>query len=467
MEASASVEKTLKLVIVDPDGSLKLEFDGALEGMRRRTIAHYARDTRRGLELARSHQPDMVFAPLGRDLRTIRTFAEELSVAAPDAWLATVYKREAFGGADTSEGAIIIEALRSRVTDFLRRPISSAELRALLDRYEHRPARRTTEPGTVVTFASNKGGVGKSTLAVNTAVGLARKFPDRVLLVDASLQIGHCSSMLDLQPEATIADAVHEWDRLDETFVRQLSTPHPSGLRLLPAPLDASEAAEVHAEAMSRIVNLARRTFDFVIVDTFPMLDSVVIAILDASDRVYVVLHGLVPTVLGVVKYLEMLARIGVSGERRHLILNEVHPRFMGALRQADVAQKLGRDLDHVIPFDKKVLLSANTGEPYVLSARRGLFSSGYAQAMGRLLSEIETLRANPPERGTPAEPASAPAVDSPEAEAPVAAGVNGSAQESELFAIREASTPPTAPSPMEQAVETLIPEEGETGAKA
>ena len=72
-----------------------------------------------------------------------------------------------------------------------------------------------------------------------------RALPEKVLLIDASLQMGVCASMLDLKPATTMTDAYHERDRLDETLLRQLATPHDCGLHLLAAPADAVEAAYI------------------------------------------------------------------------------------------------------------------------------------------------------------------------------------------------------------------------------
>ena len=117
--------------------------------------------------------------------------------------------------------------------------------------------------------------------------------------------MGVCATMLDLKPVTTMTDAYHERDRLDETLLRQLATPHASGLHLLAAPADAVEAAYIDDEVMSRILTLARRTYDYVIVDSFPMLDRVMMAVLDLSDQAYIVLESVVPTVLGGAKLLE------------------------------------------------------------------------------------------------------------------------------------------------------------------
>ena len=95
--------------------------------------------------------------------------------------------------------------------------------------------------------------MGKSTTAVNAAVGLAVRHPERVLLIDASLQMGVCASLLDLTPATSLTDVVREKDRLDETLIRQLAVPHKSGLHLLAAPADAVEAGDIDDEVMSRI----------------------------------------------------------------------------------------------------------------------------------------------------------------------------------------------------------------------
>lgn len=218
------MEKTLHILIVGSDPSLKREYEGAIAGVRGRAVAHFADDFHSGIEAARSHQPDLVLAPLTADLRGIKHFAEEISIGAPDAAVIGVYRKDALRG-DESEGAIFIAAFRARVQDFLRRPLSATELQQVIDRHQQRP-QRSGALGTIAAFASNKGGVGKTTLAVNTATALAVRHPGSVILIDTSLQLGNCASMLDLKPTATIVNAVRQWDRLDETLLQQLAVRH-------------------------------------------------------------------------------------------------------------------------------------------------------------------------------------------------------------------------------------------------
>ncbi|MCO5166236.1 MAG: AAA family ATPase [Planctomycetes bacterium] len=384
------MDRTLHVLVVGADPSLLPEFEAAADGVRRvRLVAHGARDLRAGVEAARARTPDLVIAQMDRDVRPLRTFAEEIAAEAPDAVVAAAYRPDDLR--DTGEGQLFIEAMRARVQDFLRRPLSSGELQQLIDRVSRQPSARTSV-GSVVSVVSNKGGVGKSTVAVNVASALAKRAPDRVLLIDASLQMGTCASMLDLAPETTLTDAVREFERLDETLLRQIAEPHPCGLRLLAAPADAGEAYEVEAEAMARIISLARRAFDHVVVDTFPLLDNVVMAILDLSDEALVVTNGTVPTVVGTAKLLETLTRLGVPPGRQRVVLNLNHPTVAGGLSPSDVAARLDRDVAHVLPYDKRQVTAVNMGTPYVLQPTR-LLGWRWSRAMDRLVDAVAAVR--------------------------------------------------------------------------
>jgi pilus assembly protein CpaE len=244
-----------------------------------------------------------------------------------------------------------------------------------------------------VSFISNKGGVGKSTLAVNAAVGLALRHPNRVLLIDASLQLGVAASMLDLHPRVTLTDAATERSRLDETMIRQMITPHDSGLHLLAAPADAVEATAVDDEVISRVISLAKRVYDFIVVDTFPLFDRVVMAVLDLSDRAYIVLENVVPTIQGAAQLLQVLDNIGFPKERQRIVLNRM-TSVAGGLSADDVATRLDSDIDHVLAYDKRIIAAANIGRPYVMYPHGVLgFFNQIGRAFNALIREMEALQ--------------------------------------------------------------------------
>ncbi len=390
---------TPTIVVVGRDPSLKAEFEAALSGAtRERVVVHHVDDLPGAVEAARARDPDLVCGDLAGDVRALVTLAEEIAAVAPSALVAGVYHRDVLGPDGESESAFLLEALRGRVRDFLRRPVASGDLAKLLERIEVERLPHGTSPrARVVGFVSNKGGVGKSTLATNTACTLAQRYPDDVLLIDAALQLGVCASLLDLEPESTIVDATRARDRLDETLLREICATHECGLRLLAAPVDAVEAQDIDEEGIARLVTLARRTFRYVVIDTFPLLDNILVSILDVSDRLYVTLQGTVPDVVGTARFLEVLERLGVSGQRRRVVLNRNYPAHAGRLTAADVEERLGAPVDHELPYRRGLLVAQNAGRPYALQP---LSRFGYGPAHRRLVDEIEGRGEGEPERG-------------------------------------------------------------------
>lgn len=386
---------SLSILVVSSDPALSAEIQTALRSLDgARPVLHEANELRQGAEQARSRTPQIVFVEMTTDIGALQSFAQEVRRGSPDSHIIAVFRPDALGD-DVSESAVLIEAIRAGVKDFLRRPVSSTELNELLQRSQETSSRAPSTNGRVVSFLSNKGGVGKSTSSVNAACELALRHPDRVLLIDASLQLGVCAPMLDIRPETTITEAIREKDRLDPTLLRQLAVPHDCGLHLLAAPRDALEAAEIDDEAMSRVVTLARRTYDYVIVDTFPMFDRVMVAVLDLSDRAFLVLESVVPTLLGGVKLIELLDGLGYPTERTRVMLNR-YQSVAGNLRPKEVAERLNREVAHVLPYDKGVISCANTGDPFMLRSRKWF---GYGAKMKRLVDEIDGLSTGVTER--------------------------------------------------------------------
>jgi pilus assembly protein CpaE len=379
---------TINILSVSPDPRFREELEtasGSLDDYH--VVIHHAGDFHRAVESARSRRPRVAVVEMETDVRPLQAFAEEVAVLSPETSVAGAFRPDYFS-AEVSESAIFIDAVRAGVKDFLRRPVAGSELADLLFRLRRSALRPAATLGKIISFVSNKGGVGKSTLAVNAACGLAKRHPGQVLLVDASLQMGVCASLLNMTPAASLTDIARESERLDETLVRQLATPHASGLHLLPAPSSAVEAADFDDEILSRVLTLARHTYKYVLVDTFPMLDRAVVSILDLSDRAYVVIENVVPTLLGGVKFLGVLEGLGVNHERQRIVLNR-YTRLPGGISASEFTARFGHKIDHIVRFDNRFVIAANTGEPYVLRSS-GLFGRG--RELRRLIREIEAM---------------------------------------------------------------------------
>lgn len=418
MSATATV-----LVLTD-DPKLREEATTAFHALgEEEPRVRYVADRNQLFEALRTNTIELIIAPFSRQPKELTALVHQCATASPGTAFAAILRPEGFAD-NISESTVLIEAMRSGVCDFLRRPISTNDLRRLLQLTQRSTgvsASMRKAQGRVVSFISNKGGVGKSTLATNVGVAIAKRGKQSVLLIDGSIQMGVAAALLDLKPAATLTDLARESDRLDATMIRQSAAVHSSGLHLLAAPSDAVEAMEVDDVLMARVITLARQTYDIVIVDTFPMFDRVVIAALDLTDRVYVVLENVVPTLLGGVKLLQVLQRIGFPEDRQSVVVNR-YQRISGSLTMDEVSERLRRPISHLLPFDKRVVAAANSGIPVAQSFLR---LGGFSKALERLADEVAGLPGRAQQRSLRNESAAADAGRG-DASAPVADHATG-----------------------------------------
>ena len=407
-------ERSLHVLAVGPDARLTTELEAALAGASdTRAMVRFAQGYVPAIEALRAQPPDLVVVELSGSAEAFANFARDLHALDAHASLVGV---RAGSDAEADEGALLVEAIRSGVVDVLQRPISSRELGTVVARCGQAQAQRDAR-GCITAFHSTKGGVGKSTLSINVACALAQECPDDVLLIDCSLQLGVCSAALDLVSPNSVADAVRERDRLDATLLRELAEVHPeTGLRVLAAPRDAIDASDVDDQGMARVLGVARGAFRHVVVDTLPIVDGVMLTVLDLADCLYLVNQGTVPDVIGAARLIEVLEQIGIERNRRRVVLNRNTPRFPGQLGAAEIGTRLGEPVDFEVPYDKKVFTGLNLGRPRILSGSR-LPWAMWPRALRRIASDILAR--------TPSGPATRSGTAS-ERDAAAAAGPNG-----------------------------------------
>jgi pilus assembly protein CpaE len=288
---------------------------------------------------------------------------------------------------------VLQRALRAGVKDVLQAPADSSQLSEAVTRaaasLSHAapatvPAATDTtftptggEPGRVMTVFSTKGGAGKSMLATNLAVVLARRSDRPVVLIDADLQFGDVAVMLKLSPVHTIVDAVSALDRLDVAMLGNLLIEHrPSSLLVLPAPMEPAFADQIGAAEMVRIVEVLRTFCSYVVIDTPAYFNDVVLGLIELSDDVLLVAGMDIPNIKNVKIGLQTLRLLNTPMEKLRLILNRANSRVK--LDVGEVERTLGIKADGLIPSDVVVPQAVNKGEAVVLSAPR----SGVARSI-------------------------------------------------------------------------------------
>jgi pilus assembly protein CpaE len=229
------------------------------------------------------------------------------------------------------------------------------------------PDEVAVEPSRIITILSPKGGAGKTSSATNLAVGLAKKFPRQVVLVDLDLQFGDVASNLRLQPTTTMTDLSRAWP-VDTTQMKLALTSHPTGLYTLCGPLNPAEADDITADHVTGVLRALHRSFKYVVVDTDPGLSERVLSALDVSTDMVMICSTEVPSIRGLKKALEALDVIGLTRARRVLLLNRSNAKVGLDIDQLE--RTIGRKVDVRVPSSIDMVLATNDGIPIMESGR-------------------------------------------------------------------------------------------------
>ncbi|WP_109474375.1 AAA family ATPase [Ornithinimicrobium cavernae] len=283
-----------------------------------------------------------------------------------------------------------LPALRAGVRDLIEPELPINELRWVIRRAIETSAAgmggsAANDPdpvGRVITVASPKGGVGKTTLATNLAVGLAHQSPQGTVLVDLDIQFGDVAAALDLDPAYTLADVVHGSGLRDVTALKTLLTKHRTGLHVLSGVKSPVEADDITAQHVATIIGLLKSEFRYVVIDTAPGMGSHTLAALDHTTDLVLVASLDVPSVRGLRKELQLLDELELPPATRHIAVNMVDRS--GGLSLADVEATIERKVDFAIPRSPKVIASTNRGRPLLEDQARDKISRDLEQLVGR-----------------------------------------------------------------------------------
>lgn len=233
----------------------------------------------------------------------------------------------------------------------------------------------------VVTVFGTKGGIGKTTIAVNLAVKLSQ-MNKKVALIDFDLQFGDVGVFMDIDAKDTIAELVQDNTNLDIDTIRNYMVLHSSGVHVLCAPNSPEYADIVTGSHVERILNALKGYYDYIILDTPPVLNECVLSAIEGAGQVLFIL-GLDISILRNAKIcLSLMDSLGFKDKITMIVNREVD----GSVTLKDVQKIVDRPIVARFPSDWKLAVAAlNKGVPFVVSAPNSGLSrslSGFAHTM-------------------------------------------------------------------------------------
>lgn len=256
------------------------------------------------------------------------------------------------------------QAMRAGARDCLSAPLDEATLLRVLADAGELDNVVGVRRGLVLAVLSGKGGVGKTTVAVNLAIALKGAQDSRVALVDGDLYFGDVAAFMNIRPERTIREMSQALSvEIAERFLHR----HESGVEVLAAPLRTELAEEVPPERFRETLNVLQTLYGMVVVDVSVSSFDAMLAALEVADLAVEVTTLDVVCLKDTSQMHEMLAQLRFPVQNLLLVGNRVDDRL--SLPRRDVEKALGMKFTELLPRDDRVLASVNSGIPVVMSA--------------------------------------------------------------------------------------------------
>jgi pilus assembly protein CpaE len=291
----------------------------------------------------------------------------------------------------------ILTAMRAGCTEFLSVPLQDADLTDIFDRLERQWLSTRWSPshsGSLLSFFGVKGGAGSTTLAVHLALYLAKYHHKRTLLIDHHPELGHVCVYLGIDgSRCQLQEVVRNVNRLDSELLQGFVAKHSSGLDVLSSPDTCSGGKIVDQDALNKTLDFLRSEYDYVLVDCNIDYEDHNLAVLTASQHIYMVSTQEVGSIRNLSRLIDRFALFDISLEMIQIVLNRVSSSDAIQVEQVEKAMKLPIAI-RIPNGGAEFMRAANLGEPLLYGSKSVLSD--------RILKWAETVAGEPAQNVTP-----------------------------------------------------------------
>ena len=351
------MDNNLNVLLIDRDENSRSVIKAYLTEIEGVGIAAEFSDFEEGFKLAGNSGRCIVVVDVSENLDRISSAIKELKTLNSEAFVVALSNR-AFAD-------VIIKALRSGAKEFIAKPVIKTEFveifKSIIKDINSEEAKDTCK---IISTFSNKGGIGKTSIAVNLAVELAQMSKEKVALIDLNLQLGDVATFLDMTPPFAmdyIADNINNLD--EDELLKAMTRYKNTSLYVIADPLNIDKSKDITAEQIKNILTALKKTFSYIVIDIGTNIDSKTITALDFSDLILLIAIVNLPAIRSTQRCMELFDKLGYNADKIKLVLN----RYMENedIKTSDIEEVVKQKVYWKIPNNYLIMMSAiNKGVP-------------------------------------------------------------------------------------------------------
>jgi pilus assembly protein CpaE len=366
-----------KILVVDDDKDILRLLEFAIKRAGHQVIS--CADGEEGLVQIEAHQPDLIIADVMMPKMTGYEFCQQVRAQPSSQKTPIIVFSARFQPIDKQT------ALDAGATDYLPKSISPDELINRISEFLPAASTPSLVAKATVGFFSLRGGVGVTSLAVNSAIALSRTRDVNALLIDLAPLGGHAALMLGLRPTSSVAKALRTTAASNLTLeaIKPHLIEHSTGVKLLASTLNPEEQLTALGDSLGRLVNTLKPDFPLIIVDLPPILDLGISALLQQLDKIVLILAPDIPSLQSSAMALKGLNRLGVPANHIAVVVNQVIAQHTVPIDT--IQNAIRRPITAIIPFESHMARATNSGTPLSLSHPESAGSKAIAQLANTL----------------------------------------------------------------------------------
>ncbi len=351
------MDENFNIVIIDEDENTGKIIKSYLSSNEKVNICGVFTDFETGLEALSKIGKCVLFIDVSRNFDRAVVQIKNIKDNYKDVFVAAL--------SDKTSTENIIKVMRAGAKEFITKPVIQTKFLEIIEeiKAEYFLTEQIDTCKIISTF-SNKGGIGKTSIAVNLAVELAQMTKEKVALIDLNLQLGDVATFLDLSPAFAIdyiSDNINNLN--DEDLLKAMTRYKNTSLYVIADPLNVDKSQDITAEQIKKILSALKKNFSYIVIDIASNIDSKTIMALDYSDLILLISTANLPAIRSTQRCMEFFKKLNYGSEKTKLVLN----RYMDneEIKTPDIEEVFKQKVYWKIPNNYLTMMSAiNKGVP-------------------------------------------------------------------------------------------------------